>query len=483
MSNSGNNHWEEIVKVTYDVVDNNQGTMNETTLARVLRVNGVYANWLSTNGRSSLYEKVDAILDLWKNQKNKAEENAWDLIRYLKEHDTAQSCTAVTNKLEKRFNGNQDRNIRLSSVNESCLERSTSTSVSTPEHSNDRVNMFDGAWYDQTEDRLQGIISGNILTWTNGVEDSLEYYNNGNNLTMIDQYGENWTAILTSSHLLQWNNGAVWTKEIPKNKDEIKNTCCWGFCTTSVPVVAGATSKLSIGGIAVASVSSTVAGAVAASIIVTGIVVISIGFTIGLKDDLCLDVLCPNVSAPTCQPLTGQCGCGDFSPCPSEYPSCALDDNDVLSCQLCEFMDGRLVKQNGAEPGYVGKTDTKEECANKTRYTWNDAVGISYGFGDPLHNTSHACHTYSGCGVECAIEKTEIGSKACFFNDRNERLEDEPCGLGRNGTVDYFCGLCTLGLECTDQSNPEESFFGCGRCKNRTNFYANTNGHTKHYLQ
>jgi len=100
--------WKDAIEVTYEGVKNSE-IMNEATLAKVLNVNGLYKNWLGsgTNGGSTLYEKIDVILDLWKNQKNGADENAGYLIEYLKEHDKAKSCIAITNALDKYFNGKQ----------------------------------------------------------------------------------------------------------------------------------------------------------------------------------------------------------------------------------------------------------------------------------------------------------------------------------------------------------------------------------------
>lgn len=54
-----------------------------------------------------------------------------------------------------------------------------------------------------------------------------------------------------------------------------------------------------------------------------------------------------------------------------------------------------------------------------------------------------------------------------YFSDKNIRKEGENCGNGWYDTNSYFCGDCGEDLQCCDESNSTNSYFGCGTCQKK----------------
>jgi len=99
--------WPEIINSVYHgVLSSDSGFIS--TLARTLDVYALFQNWLSNNNGPTLYEKVESILNLWKDQKNNAVGDITALIQFLRTHQKAHSCEDLILRLEHYLTQYQD---------------------------------------------------------------------------------------------------------------------------------------------------------------------------------------------------------------------------------------------------------------------------------------------------------------------------------------------------------------------------------------
>jgi len=60
-------------------------------------------NWLRDNRDNPLYEKIKAMLELWKNHIEKENGNVFKLVDHLEHYQNANSCNALIRHLTEEF--------------------------------------------------------------------------------------------------------------------------------------------------------------------------------------------------------------------------------------------------------------------------------------------------------------------------------------------------------------------------------------------
>merc|ERR1712062_403495 len=90
-----------LINDVYRIIEAQNGSL-QSTLATTLGVQGLYMDWLDRKKGTTLYEKIETILNQWKDHKNETVGDRRSLIHYLKDNQKANSCQRLIKMLESK---------------------------------------------------------------------------------------------------------------------------------------------------------------------------------------------------------------------------------------------------------------------------------------------------------------------------------------------------------------------------------------------